>query len=415
MTTQSGRHRLALLPLLIGVLLPSYPQPAALAEAASPVPRVGGNRSVFDGGEHDARTRRGAIRYDLTGDGARQPPGIRWHFAAVQEAAAAAKNDAQHVVHEITVSGTRFLLNGKPFPYTGVSFFNAIYNPNFNKNSQERKQWLRKFKRYGINVLRVWCQWDNKRGFVDAGAGKSMYEPNGTLRVEHLKTLQELLTDADAEGVVVELALFAHESWREDIRLSDEAMDKAVAAMARELRPHRNLTFQVWNEFDHRVIEAHGIIKRVDPKRLVTNSPGYAGDTGKDEQNKVLDYLTPHTTRQGGAPDGKTWLVAPREVKSLIEKYEKPVVDDEPARNGTNQFGGPRERTHPQDHVVHTIEIWKAGGYATYHHDMFQLGYGSPSVPPSGVPDPEFSPYHRVVFEFLALRERYMPESFTKP
>jgi hypothetical protein len=28
--------------------------------------------------------------------------------------------------HEITVSGTRFLLDGKPFPYTGISFFNAV-------------------------------------------------------------------------------------------------------------------------------------------------------------------------------------------------------------------------------------------------------------------------------------------------
>jgi hypothetical protein len=134
---------------------------------------------------------------------------------------------------------------------------------------------------------------------------------------------------------------------------------------------------------------------------------------GKDEHNRVLDYLTPHTTRQSGAPEGKTWLVAPREIRSLIEKYRKPVVDDEPGRNGTNQFGGPREKTHPQDHVIHTWEIWKAGGYATYHHDMFQLGYGSSSVPPSGIPDPEFSPYHRVVFEFLALRERYMAESLT--
>ena len=317
--------------------------------------------------------------------------------------------------HEITVSGTRFLLNGEPFPYTGVSFFNAIYNPAFNKSSEERTRWLRRFKRYGINVLRIWCQWDNKRGFADAGEGRSMYEADGTLRREHLKTLKDLLTDADREGVVVELALFARESWREKIRLSDDAMDKAVEAMAKELLPHRNVTFQVWNEFDHRVVEAHAIIKGVDPKRLVTNSSGYAGDLGKDEHNRVLDYLTPHTTRQGGAPEGKTWLTAPGEIRSLIEKYKKPVVDDEPARNGTNQFGGPSDRTHPQDHVVHTMEIWKAGGYATYHHDMFQLGYGSPSVPPSGVPDPEFSPYHRVVFEFLALRERYMPQSFTKP
>ena len=40
---------------------------------------------------------------------------------------------------------------------------------------------------------------------------------------------------------------------------------------------------------------------------------------------------------------------------------------------------------------------------------MFQTEYGSPAVPPSGIPEPEFSPYHRAVFEFIALRDRYMP------
>src|SRR2546428_8917696 len=61
--------------------------------------------------------------------------------------------------HELSISGTRFLLDGKPFPYTGISFFNAIYNPAFNQSSEERVRWLRKFQRYGINVLRVWSQW----------------------------------------------------------------------------------------------------------------------------------------------------------------------------------------------------------------------------------------------------------------
>ncbi|MBM3859349.1 MAG: hypothetical protein FJ395_06830 [Verrucomicrobia bacterium] len=71
---------------------------------------------------------------------------------------AALWNVAQSANTGISVSVTRFLLNGKPFDYTGVSFFNAIYNPTFNKSSAERTRWLEKFRRYGINVLRVWCQ-----------------------------------------------------------------------------------------------------------------------------------------------------------------------------------------------------------------------------------------------------------------
>jgi hypothetical protein len=84
------------------------------------------------------------------------------------------------------------------------------------------------------------------------------------------------------------------------------------------------------------------------------------------------------------------------------------VVDDEPARNGTSQFGGPRGETSPYDHILQIQRVWDAGGHVTYHHDMFQTGAGSPAVPPSGIPDPEFNSYHRTVLEFLAFRERYM-------
>lgn len=59
------------------------------------------------------------------------------------------------------------------------------------------------------------------------------------------------------------------------------------------------------------------------------------------------------------------------------------------------------------DHILQIWQVWQLGAYITYHHDMFQTGYGSPAVPPSGIPDPEFSPYHRQVFEYIAMRERH--------
>jgi hypothetical protein len=88
------------------------------------------------------------------------------------------------------IHGTRFTLNDQPFPYTGISFFNAIYNPTFNQDPATRRQWLAKFQQYGINVLRIWCQWDNKRTFVDLGPDKTLYQADGQLRPEHLRTLK---------------------------------------------------------------------------------------------------------------------------------------------------------------------------------------------------------------------------------
>ncbi|MBI4873133.1 MAG: hypothetical protein HY822_00725 [Acidobacteria bacterium] len=307
---------------------------------------------------------------------------------------------------EIAVTGTHFALDGKPFPYTGVSFFNAIYNPSFNQSSEERWKWIEKFQRYGINVLRVWAQWDSKRGFVDACSECTLYYPDGRLRQDRVERLKQILTDADRAGMVVQLALFARESWNEKIRLEPAAADRAVAGLTRELKPWRNLTFQVWNEFSDRVLDHVKTIRAGDPARLVTNSPGFAGDLGDPAQNRALDYLTPHTSRQTA---GKTWDIAPKEIAYLLALYRKPVVDDEPARTGTPNFGGPRDKTWPADHIVQIQRVWQAGGCITYHHDMFQTGYNTPAVPPSGVPDPEFSPYHRAVFEFIALRQRYMP------
>lgn len=306
----------------------------------------------------------------------------------------------------LTVEGTRFRLDGQPFPFTGVSFFNAIFNRAFNRSDADRAAWLEKFKRYGINVLRVWCQWDNARGFVDAGAASTMFLPDGRLHPEPLERLKAMLTSAAAAGVVIELALFSQESWRENIRLNESATEAAASSLARELKPWRNLVFQIWNEKTWHTAETMKTIKAQDPQRLVTNSPGFAGVlTGTPEETRLSDFLTPHTSRQGA---GKTWEIAPAEIGYLLKRFRKPVVDDEPARNGISNFGGPKEPTSPYDHILHIARVWEAGGYVVYHHDMFQTGAGSASVPPSGIPDPEFSPYHRTVFEFLAQRARYM-------
>jgi hypothetical protein len=307
--------------------------------------------------------------------------------------------------HRLAVDGKRFLLDGKVFPYTGLSFFNAIYNPAFNADSPARLAWLTKFQTHGVNVLRVWCQWDNGNGFVDASPTSTMYDRDGYLRETPLATLKAILADADRLGMCLEIVLFAQESYIAKIRLRVPSDQRAVATLTRELSPFRNATFQIWNEHsDARVLPLLKAIKAIDPERLVTNSPGYAGVLGSDEENRVLDYLTPHTTRMG-----RYWEAAPDEVASLRKKFGKPVVDDEPARNGTTQFGGPQGDTSSFDHIVQILNVWRNGGYPTYHHDMFQTGYGTPSCPPSGIPDPEFNPYHRTVFDFLTRRERFSP------
>lgn len=304
----------------------------------------------------------------------------------------------------LSINGTGFEMNGTHFEYTGISFFNALYNPEFNKDSETRREYIRQFKKSGINVLRIWCQWDNARGFIDSGAESTLYHKDGMLKPNFTSRLSEIIKDADEEAVVILLVLFSRESWNENIRLSDQASDKAVEMLTKALKAHKNLVFQVWNEFDYRTADYFRIVKQHDPARLVTNSPGYGGDLGKDEENRLMDFLSPHTSRH----DDRHWEVGAKEIEYLIKKYNKPVVDDEPARKGTPKFGGPQMPTSPESHILHIYNVWKAGGYTIYHHDMFQTGYGSEAIPKNGIPVPGFSAYHDQVFNFLKHKELYL-------
>lgn len=131
----------------------------------------------------------------------------------------------------LQIDGTRLLLDGAPFYFQGLSFFNAIYNPTFNRDASARLRWLETFREHGVNALRVWCQWDSSTGTV--------------------------------------------------------------------------------------------------------------------------------------------------------------------------QFGGIEGGRQPEQHIAQIQHVREVGGYHTYHHDMFQNGYGHPATPPEGLPDPDFSPFHRRAFDFL--------------
>ena len=300
----------------------------------------------------------------------------------------------------IGIKDTRFTLDENPFDFIGVSFFNALYNPAFNESESAQMRWLQKFKTTGITVLRIWGEYNNTLGLVDAADSCILYNRDGSLKPLYLSRLKTLLKTTASQNMVIEIALFSAES--KSIKLSDESADRAVENLTKAIKEYRNITFQIWNEFDYRTLDYFKIVKQHDPARLVSNSPGGGGSLGNDNENSILDYLSPHTTRQG-----KHWEVAADEIRGLMAKFKKPVVDDEPARNGTPKFGGPSNETSPFDHILHIYNIWKVGGHAIYHHDMFQTGKGSKPVPPSGIPDPDYNEYHKTVFEFIKLNKRY--------
>jgi hypothetical protein len=299
----------------------------------------------------------------------------------------------------VGIDGTRLTLDGQPFPFTGLSFFNAIYNPNFNRTPQERLRWLQTFRDNGVNALRIWCQWDfpPPRVFIDVTPERTMFTPAGDIRDEPFQTLTAIIEAADSLGMVLEVTLFSHEKQP---NLPASVLERAARELTGRLLPYRNVILQIWNEDSTEVLRLYDAIKAIDPPRLVTNSPGFSNNLGDEEQNRRLDLLTPHTLRRSG-PEGPFWEVAPRQIASLIEQFGKPVIDDEPARSGPVQFGGLEGGTTPEQHIEAIQGTRAVGGYPIYHHDMFQYGYDSPLTPPNGIPEPDFSPFHRRVFDYL--------------
>ena len=303
------------------------------------------------------------------------------------------------------IDGTRLTLDGRPFYYQGLAFFNALYNPNFNRSDRDRTQWLRKFKANGITCLRIWCQWDfpPPRIFVDHGPEHSMYTDCGEVRDQYFERLAALIKALDDLDMVLEISMFQHE--KEPYFLPIKAQERATRELTERLKPYGNVFQQIWSEDDREVMRYLAIIRATDPDRIVTSAPGFSRDRSKpfdrigdDAVNRALDVLTPHTIRSEAVP---FWYLAPAQVEYLLDTYQKPVIDDSPARHGPVLYGGIPGGTQPEQHIEQVRRVRAVGGYHNYLHDMFQYGYGHELTPPSGIPDPDFSPFHRKVFDYL--------------
>ena len=95
--------------------------------------------------------------------------------AAGQENPAATPVSRRPTTSILSIQGTRFLLDGKPFYFQGLSFFNALYNKEFNKSPESREKTLRRFKSYGITALRIWGDWRLTNGWIDECPDCSLY------------------------------------------------------------------------------------------------------------------------------------------------------------------------------------------------------------------------------------------------
>ena len=203
--------------------------------------------------------------------------------------------------------------------------------------------------------------------------------------------------------MVIEVVMFVYHKMPYFLQVS--AQERAVRELTERLRPYGNLLLQLTCEYSLEWRRYLAAARATDPDRILTIAPGWTfGEHGRwdhigdDDMNRALDVLTPHTLRGEAFP---FWYLGPAQIEYLLDTYRKPVIDDSPARSGPTLYGGNEGGTTPEQHIEHIRRVRAKGGYHGYLHDMFQYGYGHPLTPPNGIPDPDFSPFHRKVFDYL--------------
>ena len=167
---------------------------------------------------------------------------------------------------ELSIRGSRFLLNGTPTFLYGISYYGGLGAP----EDSVRKD-LADMKRYGINWVRVWVTWSS------AGQDVSAVDAEGKPREPYWDKLQWLVAECDRAGVVVDLTI------SRDKLHSFDAHRRAVEGLVTTLKPRRNWYLDLANERDVRdarfvpfdeLRQLREDVRRLDASRLVTASAG---------------------------------------------------------------------------------------------------------------------------------------------
>lgn len=199
---------------------------------------------------------------------------------------------------------TEFLIDQKPVFLLGASYYGGL-----GASDDFVDKDLAELKSHGFNWIRVWATWSA------FGNNVSAIDSDGKARKPYFSRLKRLCEKANQLGMIVDVTLSRGNGVVGSGSLpSQEAHINAVRLLASELKPYRNVYFDIANERninDHRHVTfdelkiLRNIIKEIDPERLVTASQG--GDISVEELKDYLgvvkvDFICPHRPRHAESP-----------------------------------------------------------------------------------------------------------------
>lgn len=253
-----------------------------------------------------------------------------------------------------SADGRYFTLDGKPTFLLGISYYGGagVSDP------ASLKADLDDIAAAGFNWVRVWATWSH-------GENVSVVNADGSVRQPYMSRLKTLIRECDRRGIVVDVTMTRGES---PMPLSRAEHLACAQTLARELKPFRNMYFDVANERDvgdarhvplEEVGELIGAIKHIDPDRLCTASgvPGSVEELSAYLGVGRCDFIAPHLGREPTSPAQTEARV--REFIGWMEKLGKrvPIHLQEPFRRDYNRF-----QPTAKDFYTDAIGAKKGGG-----------------------------------------------------
>lgn len=258
----------------------------------------------------------------------------------------------------ISKNGSHFTVDGKPTFLLGISYYGAmtISSPSFIKADLDDMQ------KDGFNWIRVWAFWDPGQMNV------SVMDRDGNVREPYMSRLKSLIRECNRRKMIVDVTLSRGDSPFPGNQKQHLA---CVKTLSKELKPYRNIYFDVGNERDVRdaryvsyeeMGELISAVKSIDPRRLCTASgvPGSAQDMTNYLIKGHCDFIAPHLGRDKDSP---------KRTKSTVEQFiswmkeaslkRVPVHLQEPFRRDYGSYQ-PQEDDYYID-VIGAIEGGAAG------------------------------------------------------
>ena len=245
----------------------------------------------------------------------------------------------------VQVEGTRFVHNGQPFEWRGITAFRLAEMVAAGREA-EAVAYLDWAAANRVTVVRVLAM--ARHLFTLAPA-------------DGLRALPRLLTLAAERGIQVEVVALA------DTAESNVDLDAHVAAVGRIAAAHPNAFVEIANEPFHPT-QHPSLHDRATLARLAALIPPevvVAFGSDAPDASGGGDYVTVHMPRGDGAWDHVSALA---QGHALVKTYGRPVVSDEPIGAGPELQPGRRDNL-PERFRAAAILTRMTGMHATFHYE----------------------------------------------